>query len=817
MTDAIPKLKASAANPQRSVLFPRRRGPLILEPQGNQKPVRRRLDAGPGSGRIPKAIRHFTLPREGLMSDALISEQSPLIRAFYERLPEQTETGRRRLGRPLTLGEKILCAHAEQLKPAPIRGETFIKFRADRVAMQDVTAQMAILEFMLAARERVAIPTTVHCDHLIRARAGAEKDLSDAINTHREVYDFLETAAARFGIGFWKPGAGIIHQVILENYAFPGGMLIGTESHTPHAGGLGMAAIGVGGAEAAGVMAGLPLVLRWPKLTAVHLTGTLHGWASPKDIILTVAEILTVKGGTGQIVEYIGPGARSLSATGKATIANMSAEIGATCSLFGFDEKMIRFLEATGRSETAALAREAALHLRPDPEVESDPHRFYDQVIELDLDPLEPRVVGPHTPDLGRPVDRWTEDIAANGWPVELSAGLIGSCTNTSYEDLGRAADVARQALAQRVMAKVPLFLILGSDVIFATAERDGLLEPLRQIGAAVLANACGPCIGQWSREGISKERPNSILTSFNRNSPRCNDGSPNTHAFIASPEVVIAYALAGRLDTDPLHQPIDERLHLAPPEAAELPTAGFEAQRGGFVAPPADGCSVSIAVRGDSERLQLLTPFERWDGQDLLGLAILLKAKGKCTTDHISPAGGWLKFRGHLDRISDNLFTGAINAFSPEPGTAISQIDGRSMPIPMLARAYKAAGIGWAVIGDENYGEGSSREQAALSPRHLGCRVVLARSFARAHEANLKRQGILALTFSHPADWEKIGKNDKLSVPGLGKWASGKPLKVVIRHPNGKEEKLEARHSFTKEEIEWFRAGSALNTLHRG
>ncbi|MDQ7006352.1 MAG: aconitate hydratase [Acidobacteriota bacterium] len=748
------------------------------------------------------------------MSDSIIREQIPMIREVYRRLPERVATARRLLGRPLTYAEKILVNHIDTLDAAPERGVTYAAFRPDRVAMQDATAQMALLQFMLSGREKVAVPSTTHCDHLILARRGVAEDLSAANDMNGEVYDFLASASAKYGIGFWKPGSGIIHQVVLENYAFPGGMMIGTDSHTPNAGGLGMVAIGVGGADAADVMAGLIWSLRWPRLVGVKLTGSLSGWAAPKDIILRVAEILTVKGGTGKIVEYFGPGTASISATGKATITNMGAEIGATCSLFPYDERQQRYLELTGRGEIAAMAEKVASDLRPDPEVLDAPEKFYDEIIEIDLDALTPRVVGPHTPDLGRPVEQLGAEAKKEGWPIELSAALIGSCTNSSYEDIGRAASVARQALDKGLKARVPLLISPGSDQVFATVERDGLLEPLEALGATVLANACGPCIGQWKRDDMKDGATNSIITSFNRNFRRRNDGNPETHAFIGSPETVIAFALAGRLDVDFTREPVADGVRLDPPVADELPAAGFEQRRDGYQPPAADGSQVQVAVAPDSERLQLLEPFAPWDGRDLEGLAVLLKARGKCTTDHISPAGPWLRFRGHLDRISDNMFTGANNAFTDEPGTGIDVLTGEVGPLPAIARHYKAEGLGWVAVGDENYGEGSSREHAAMCPRHLGARAVIARSFARIHETNLKKQGILALTFADPADYEKIGPRDRLSIVGLAEMAPGKTLTVVIRHPDGGEERIQVRHSFTEGEIEWFRAGSALNTL---
>lgn len=751
------------------------------------------------------------------MAEAIIHDQLPIIRAAYLKHGQRVAAARAQNGRALTYAEKILYAHAEGLGEKPQRGVSYVKFRPDRVAMQDATAQMALLQFMQAGRPRVATPSTVHCDHLIRARVGVHEDLNNAMTANREVYDFLESTSAKYGIGFWKPGSGIIHQVILENYAFPGAMMIGTDSHTPNAGGLGMIAIGVGGADAAEVMAGLPWSVRWPKLVAVVLKGTLNGWTAPKDVILRVAEILTVKGGTGKIIEYIGPGARSISATGKATITNMGAEIGATTSLFPYDEKSAMYLRSTGRGEIAAMAAEIAAQLQPDPEAEADPESYYDEVIEINLDTLEPHVVGPHTPDLGRAVSALAAEAAQQGWPSNISAALIGSCTNSSYEDIGRAAHVARQALAAGLKAKIPFLVTPGSDQVFATVERDGFLEPLRAIGATVLANACGPCIGQWQRDDVASGTPNAIITSFNRNFPKRNDGNPNTHAFIGSPEVVTAYALTGTLSTDPIHQPIvanGKSVMLAAPVADELPSRGFEERRSGFIAPPGDGSTISIVVSPTSDRLQLLEPFTAWDGRDFAGLAVLLKATGKCTTDHISPAGPWLKYRGHLDKISDNMFLGAINAFTKEPGTGINVLTGETANLAANARAYKAAGLGWVSIGDENYGEGSSREHAAMSPRFLGCKAVIARSFARIHETNLKKQGVLPLTFANAADWEQIGSHDRLAIVGLKDLAPGTSVTVVVTHADGRTTTLRCNQSFTPEELEWFRSGSAMNTM---
>jgi aconitate hydratase len=718
-----------------------------------------------------------------------------LVEAVYAKFPERVALARERLGRPLTYAEKVLVAHADDPRTVGFaRGVDYADHRPDRVAMQDATAQMALLQFMLAGLPAVAVPSTVHCDHLIQARVGADADMQAALDTNREVYDFLRSVCAKYGIGFWKPGSGIIHQVVLENYAFPGGMMIGTDSHTPNAGGLGTIAIGVGGADAVDVMAGWPYNTRVPKLIGVKLTGTLSGWAAPKDVILKVAGILTVKGGTGAIVEYFGPGARRISATGKATICNMGAEIGATCSVFAYDEQMAKYLEATGREATADLADRYAEYLANDPEVDDDPERFYDRVIEIDLSALEPHLVGPHTPDLDRPISEIAAEAAAKGYPRAISAALVGSCTNSSYEDIGRAAHIARQATAQGLTVKVPLMITPGSEQVRATIERDGLLADLEAIGATVLANACGPCIGQWKREG-GPDGPNTIVTSFNRNFPARNDGNPDTYAFIGSPETVVGMALLGALDGSFVDR-------FEPPTADDLPDKGFDPGAAGFLAPAADPATIAVEVRPGSERLELLTPFPAWDGEDLTGLRVLLKAKGKCTTDHISPAGPWLRFRGHLTNISGNLFLGATNSFDTPK------------PIPEVARDFKDAGIEWIAVGDENYGEGSSREHAAMEPRYMGGRAVLARSFARIHEANLKKQGVLPLTFADPADYEKVQAGDVVDVTGLAALAPGSQVTVVLHHADGTTDTFAANHTMSEEHIEWFRAGSALNLL---
>ncbi len=732
------------------------------------------------------------------------------------------EVARGRLGRPLTFTEKILFSHADDVSTIGLaRGVDYADYRPDRVAMQDATAQMALLQFMTANLPSVAVPTTVHCDHLIQAYAGADRDLATALDVNSEVYEFLRTVSAKYGIGFWKPGSGIIHQVVLEQYAFPGGMMIGTDSHTPNAGGLGMVAIGVGGADAVDVMAGWPFNTRVPRVIGVHLTGRLSGWAAAKDVILKVAGILTVKGGTGAIVEYFGPGVESISATGKATICNMGAEIGATCSVFPYDNRAAMYLKATRREEHAALADSYAEYLRADPEVEGQPQQFFDRVVEIDLDALEPHLVGPHTPDLDRPISEVKAAAIEEGYPLDISYALVGSCTNSSYEDIGRAAHVARQAKAAGLRVKSPLLVTPGSEQVRATIERDGYLGDLEAIGATVLANACGPCIGQWKRDDIQKGDRNTIVSSFNRNFPARNDGNADTLSFIGSPETVTAMALTGRLDVDfvrdPIATPDGGELRLAPPVADELPDAGFDPGESGYLAPAADPSSVEVVVKPGSERLELLEPFPAWDGRDLTGLRVLMKATGKCTTDHISPAGPWLRFRGHLTNISGNLFNGVHNVFSPgEAGTGVDVRDGSVKPLPDLAKAYKDAGIDWIAVGDENYGEGSSREHAAMEPRYMGGRVVLVRSFARIHEANLKKQGILALTFKDPGDYDKIRADDLVDVVGLADLAPGSPVTVVLHHADGTTDELETTHTKSPEHIEWFKAGSALNVLRR-
>jgi len=742
-----------------------------------------------------------------------------LINKVYSTLETRIQKGRDTLGRPLTLAEKILINHLDDPENTELeRGVSYVDMRPDRVAMQDATAQMAWLQFMTAGLNEVQVPTTTHCDHLIQAKIDGKTDLLTAVDGNEEVYSFLESVCARYGAGFWKPGSGIIHQVVLEQYAFPGGMMIGTDSHTPNAGGLGMIAIGVGGADAVDVMTGFPWNAKWPKLIGVHLTGELDGWAAPKDVILKVAEILTVKGGTGAIVEYFGPGARSLSATGKATICNMGAEIGATTSLFAYDEAIARYLKATGREETADAANNVAEHLRADGEVESNPSDFFDQVIEIDLSTLSPHINGPHTPDLARPVSDLGEEAKANGWPIEVSAGLIGSCTNSSYEDITRAASIARDAANKGLTAKIPLLVTPGSEQVRATIERDGLLADFEALGATVLANACGPCIGQWDRQDLDDGIPNSIVTSYNRNFPKRNDGYATTHAFVTSPETVIALTLAGRLDFDPARDTLindqGEEVRLFVGDGIELPADGFDPGEDTFQAPPEDGSHIDVVVSPSSERLQVLTPFEAWDGEDFVDMPVLLKAQGKCTTDHISMAGPWLTYRGHLENISGNLYMGAVNAFSGEVGVGLDVTDGEYRPYPEIAKRYHEAGIAWVAIGDENMGEGSSREHAAMEPRFRGAKAVLARSFARIHETNLKKQGVLALTFVNSSDYDSIGENDRISILGLSSLAPGVPVQIRISHSDGSTTDISVKHSLSQDQIEWFQAGSALNLI---
>ena len=737
-----------------------------------------------------------------------------LVNGVYGRLTERSELGRQRLGRPLTLTEKILINHLVDPSESIERGVTYNDFDPDRVAMQDATAQMALLQFMTAGLPEAMVPSTVHCDHLISAKVGALIDMGVAIDTNREVYDFLRSVSAKYAIGFWGPGSGIIHQVVLENYAFPGGMMIGTDSHTPNAGGLGMVAIGVGGADAVDVMTGFPFNVRWPKVIGVKLTGTLSGWSSPKDVILEVARVLTVEGGTGAIVEYFGPGADTISATGKATICNMGAEIGATCSLFGYDQNMSSYLKATGREAIADAADGVAADLR------ADDGATYDQTIEIDLDQLKPLINGPHSPDRANRVGAAVgKEAAINGWPLEISATLIGSCTNSSYEDITRAASVARQASAAGLMVKTDLLISPGSEQIRATIERDGLLADLEAIGATVLANACGPCIGQWDRPPEDNGKVNTIVNSFNRNFPKRNDGSANTLSFVTSPDTVIALALAGRLDFDPttdtITSPSGVEIKLEAPVGEVLPDAGYDRGQNTFTPPPADGSDVVVEVSPTSDRLQLLQPFAAWDGNDYLGLPVLMKAQGKCTTDHISAAGKWLKFRGHLENISGNLFLGAVNAFGGAVGEGKSAIDGTVGSYPDLAKKYGEAGIEWCAIGDRNYGEGSSREHAAMEPRFRGGVVIFARSFARIHETNLKKQGLVPLTFADGATYDLIGEDDRINVVGLPP-VPGQNVRCQIVKPDGALIEFEGVHTFSPEQIEWFRAGSALNVVRR-
>ncbi|HET7910068.1 MAG TPA: aconitate hydratase [Nitrospira sp.] len=744
-----------------------------------------------------------------------------LAKGLYAKMPEACAKARAKFGRALTLAEKILVSHADNFETQTWeRGKAMLALRPDRVAMQDATAQMAMLQFMQAGKKKVAVPSTIHCDHLIRAEMGSEKDLLRAMDENREVYNFLASAAKKYGIGFWKPGAGIIHQVVLENYAFPGCLIIGTDSHTPNGGGLGGLAIGVGGADAGEVMAGLPWEVLHPKLIGVRLTGKLSGWASPKDVILYLCGLLTVKGGTNKIVEYFGPGAETISATGKGTICNMGAELGATTSVFPFDQKMVAYMNITDRSDLANLALAHKALLVADPEVYRSPEKHYDQIVEVDLSKLEPHVVGPHTPDLARPISKLAAEAKEKGYPVELKAALIGSCTNSSYEDISRSAHIAQQGLKAGLKAKTSFLVSPGSERIYHTMKRDGFLGTFEQLGGTVLSNSCGPCIGQWKRADAVKGKTDSIVSSFNRNFPGRNDGINETLSFLASPEVVTAYALSGNLGFDPVNQKLKgadgKEFKLEPPVGEELPAKGFAKGEEGYVAPAESGDALTVDIPPTSERLQLLQPFPRWDGKDFEQLPLLIKTKGKTTTDHISPAGPWLKFRGHLDKISDNMFLGAHNAFSSEPGKGTNVLTGESnQTIAQIARAYKAKGIGSVVVGDENYGEGSSREHAAMSPRFLNVRAVITKSFARIHETNLKKQGILALTFSDPKDYEKIEQQDRISVTGLQSLAPGKPVVVTIHKTDGRTLTIQANHSMTDQQIAWFKAGSALNALN--
>ena len=752
-----------------------------------------------------------------------IDSTPEFVASVYQRMEQTLAAVRRRVTGPMTLADKLLLAHLEdpggqELAP----GESYLMLRPDRVGLQDVTGQMAILQYMQAGRKGVAVPTTVHCDHLIQARVEGKSDMADALQENSEVFDFLRSASSKYGMGFWKPGAGIIHQVVLENYAFPGALMIGTDSHTPNAGGLGMLAIGVGGADAADVMAGLPWEVKYPVRIGVHLTGELRGWTAPKDVILHLAGVLTVSGGTNAIIEYFGPGARSISCTGKATITNMGAELGATCSVFPFDQRMDSYLRATGRAALADLAHGHTYLLRSDDGVEAAPEKYYHRIVEVDLSKLEPQVVGPHTPDLARPISAVAAQVEEKGYIDRISDTLIGSCTNSSYEDMSRAADVAEQARARGLKVNIPLMVTPGSEQIRATIERDGQIESLQAIGATVMANACGPCIGQWKRTDVPEGEPNTIITSYNRNFPRRNDGRPETMGFIASPEVVIAYALGGRLSFNPLTDTLTAtdgtEFKLSPPgPAPEIPEAGFLSGDDVYVSPAEDPESVDVVVSLTSERLQLLEPFPAWDGNDFVELPVLLKARGKCTTDHISPAGVWLRFRGHLDNLSDNMFLGATNAYTGESGKGLNQLTGEAgQPFQQVARHYKAQGLRWVVVGDDNYGEGSSREHAAMSPRLLGATAVIVRSFARIHETNLKKQGLLPLTFADPADYDRVQETDRISLLDLKELAPGRPVTCRLHHADGSVDTVELRHTFNAPQIEWFKAGAALNLLSK-
>ncbi len=745
-----------------------------------------------------------------------------MIKKVYAQFPARVAAARKVVGRPLTLTEKILYAHLWQGEASQAfeRGKSYVDFAPDRVAMQDATAQMALLQFMQAGRNKVAVPSTVHCDHLIVAKTNSQVDLERAVNESREVYDFLASVSNKYGIGFWKPGAGIIHQVVLENYAFPGGMMIGTDSHTVNAGGLGMIAIGVGGADACDVMSGLAWELKMPKLIGVKLTGKLSGWTAPKDVILKVAGILTVKGGTGAVVEYFGEGASAMSCTGKGTICNMGAEIGATTSTFGYDDSMSRYLKATGRADVAALADSIKEHLTGDADVYANPEKYFDQVIEINLSELEPHLNGPFTPDLATPLSKMKEEAAKNNWPTKIEVGLIGSCTNSSYEDISRSVSLAKQVAEKGLTLKSEFTITPGSEQVRYTIERDGFLDVFQTIGATVFANACGPCIGMWERVGAEKQERNTIVHSFNRNFAKRADGNPNTLAFVGSPEIVTALAIAGDLSfnpaTDTLVNNKGEKVKLDPPSGDELPVRGFAVDDPGYLAPAADGSDVKVIVDPASKRLQLLDPFAPWEGTDLKGLKLLIKAKGKCTTDHISMAGPWLKFRGHLDNISNNLLIGAVNFFNEKTDNVKNQLTGEYGPVPTTQRAYKAAGIGTIVVGDENYGEGSSREHAAMEPRHLGVRAVLVKSFARIHETNLKKQGMLALTFADKSDYDKILEDDTIDINGLTSFLPNKPLEIVLHHKDGSTDTILANHSYNEQQIEWFKAGAALNIIRK-
>ena len=766
-----------------------------------------------------RKIRNIKFRR--LPTNCMEIETTPeLVSSVYKKLEENVSKFRKIVGRPLTLTEKIISGHLVEIENKNLVGtKDYVYLKPDRVALQDVTGQMVLLQFIQAGLKQTTLPTTVHCDHLIQARIGGESDTKAAINENSEIYNFLESASRKYGIGFWKPGAGIIHQVILEKYAFPGGLMIGTDSHTPNAGGLGMLAIGVGGVDAAETMAGLPWEILYPKRIGVYLTGELNGWTAPKDVILRVADELTVSGGTNSVIEYFGPGASSISCTGKATITNMGAEIGATCSIFSYDSRMETYLKTTGREKIAELANQHKQMLCADPEVEQNPEKYFDRIIKIDLTTLEPHIVGPHTPDLARPISKLSEDVKKNHYLDTISVALIGSCTNSSYEDMSRAASLAEQAKEKGIKTKVPLLVTPGSEQIRATIERDGQMESLRSIGANVLANACGPCIGQWSRPELKKGEANTIVTSYNRNFPGRNDGKRETMNFIGSPELVIALALGGNLSfnplTDELTAPDGSKFKLKPPKKApEVPANGFKTTEGIYVSPAKNPDDVEVIINKNSKRLQKLEPFAPWDGKDLIELAIMVKAKGKCTTDHISPAGAWLAYRGHLDNLSDNMLLGAVNAFNDEVGKGKNMFSNELESFPQIARKYKEKNQRWVIIGDDNYGEGSSREHAAMTPRYLGCAAVITKNFARIHETNLKKQGILALTFENPSDYDKIKENDRISIIGLEEFAAGKSLKCEILHEDGNKEVINLKHSYNKFQTEWFRAGSALNVL---
>ena len=746
-----------------------------------------------------------------------------MIRAVYKQLPEKIKKAKGVLGRPLTLTEKILFSHLTPGEPLKNykRANDYVNFAPDRVAMQDATAQMALLQFMNSGRDNVAVPSTVHCDHLIQAYKDADTDLETAKITNREVFDFLRDVSNKYGIGFWKPGAGIIHQVVLENYAFPGGMMIGTDSHTPNAGGLGMIAIGVGGADAVDVMAGMPWELKMPKLIGVKLTGKLSGWSAPKDVILKVAGILTVKGGTNAIIEYFGEGADSLSATGKGTICNMGAEVGATTSIFPFDRKSAEYLEHTGRKEVADEAMKIIEHLRPDPEVVANPELYYDELIEINLSELEPHINGPFTPDAAYTISEFGEAVKENGWPRKMEVGLIGSCTNSSYEDLTRAVSIVQQAQDDQVPVKAQFLINPGSEQIRYTAERDGIIQVFEDAGATIIANACGPCIGQWKRdEDTSNDRTNTIVTSFNRNFAKRNDGNPNTHAFVTSPELVAALTISGDLCFNPLTDTLEnesgEMVKLSEPTGFELPPNGYDVEDAGYIAPAQNGQEVDISIAPDSKRLQILEPFPAWDGEDLVDMPLLIKVKGKCTTDHISMAGPWLRYRGHLDNISENMLIGAVNIFNDRTNAVLNPINNEYVPVPHLAREFKSRGVGSVVVAEDNYGEGSSREHAAMEPRHLNVRVILVKSFARIHETNLKKQGMLGLTFVDSDDYDKIQERDKISIIGLKDFAPGKNLTVQLLHADGTKESFEVAHTYNEQQVEWFKAGSALNAMKK-